>query len=385
MCRSKLVCCMLSVALGALAADADAQMTTRYRATVPGGMIMIGNTSGLDAAPFVPAPVVGTVGALGTGTEDDGIDVFWRSNSPGAGQATASTSNTIALARSQAILNLPAGASVIYARLYWGARQVNVGDPDPGAVISRTGVFNTGVVADFAAEDNSARYQCGADITSIVRARGSGTYELSGVEAFNVISVNADRYYIGWAMVVIYERDGDPVQEMTLMDGFHLVTLVAPYSTTIFRSSPYSSGPVSLSFFACNGSDLQAGDSVSVNGSLISNALNPSNNIFNSTRSRLGISGYAVGDLPQLTGGPRSTGLIDIDTFDVSASASGPGDVTLQVTSANTSENFVLGAIALAVPVQVGSQPCAGDADGNGVVNFTDITDVLNNFNVVCP
>lgn len=370
--------------LGLLGSAAHAQLTTRYRATVPGGMAIIGNTSGLDAAPFVPAPVVGTVGALGSGTADDSVDVFWRSNSPAVGQAAANTSVTVAQARSQAMLSLPSGASVIFARLYWSARLGTGGTPDTSATIGRQGVFTTALTADFSAEDNSERYQCAADITAIVRARGSGAYEVSGVDCFNIVNFDSPRYHIGWAMVVIYERDGDPFHEMTVVDGFHLVTLIAPASSTIARSSAYSSGPISLGLIGFNGSDLQTGDGIAVNGSPISDALNPANNIFNCTRARFGSSAYVAGDLPQLTGGPRSTGLVDIDVIDVTAQASGPGDVLIQATSTNSSENYMVGAFALAVPVDIGGL-CPGDADGNGTVNFADITEVLTNFGFLCP
>lgn len=367
-----------------ISGSTQAQMTTRYRATVPGGMVIIGNTSGLDAAPFVPAPVVGTVGALGSGTDDDAADVFWRSNSPAVGQATASTSITVAQARSQAMLNLPSGASVIYARLYWSARQGTAGTPDLSATIGRQGVFAQSVTADFGADDPSDRYVSAGDVTSIVRANGAGAYEVSAVDSFNFVNASVPRHHIGWAMIVVYERDDDPFQEMTVIDGFHLVTLIAPFTTTVPRSSTFSSGPVSLGVVGFNGSDLQTGDGITINGGAISDALNPANNIFNCTRSRFGAGAYVAGDLPQLTGGPRSTALVEIDVIDVTAQASGAGDVTIQATTTNSSENYMVGALALAVPVDIGGM-CPGDADGNGIVNFADISKVLTNFNLPCP
>jgi len=75
---------------------------------------MFGNTLGWDCS-ISPTNLVltGTVNCTGVAnTADSGIDVYWQSDSPAAGQATASGAITMANARSTAMLVLPSGARV---------------------------------------------------------------------------------------------------------------------------------------------------------------------------------------------------------------------------------------------------------------------------------
>ncbi|HEX4478801.1 MAG TPA: hypothetical protein VH142_27150, partial [Polyangiaceae bacterium] len=87
----------LGVALGILSTnDAEAAQTLRVQVTQNGDFAMIGNTLGWDCGAGAPAPTVGTVpGAIpliscGINTADTSPDVFWESDDPAAGQATAS-------------------------------------------------------------------------------------------------------------------------------------------------------------------------------------------------------------------------------------------------------------------------------------------------------
>src|SRR3989442_6205645 len=89
-----------------------------------GSFSIIGNTSGHDCAVTSPVPVVGNVGMCGVFTDDRGDDVFWKADDPMAGQASANLTNVALQASSTALLttsDLPPGAKVTYARMYWGA------------------------------------------------------------------------------------------------------------------------------------------------------------------------------------------------------------------------------------------------------------------------
>ena len=116
--RSKLALLAAIAALGA-SGRAVAAVALRHHASQVGDFVVIGNTLGQDCRSQVPAPVLGTVGACGSNTSDRGPDVFWRSNDPGA--AAADNTITVGNTRSTAMLNLPAGVTVTYARLYWSA------------------------------------------------------------------------------------------------------------------------------------------------------------------------------------------------------------------------------------------------------------------------
>ncbi|HMW78094.1 MAG TPA: hypothetical protein PKA22_09865, partial [Rhodocyclaceae bacterium] len=104
--------------------QAHGAQTVRFTTDDHGDMVLFGNTLGHDCGPGIPAPLVGTVGACGANFGDSSIDVFWRSDSPMVGGAEASTAITPTMARSQAVFQLPVGATVLYARLYWQGQRV---------------------------------------------------------------------------------------------------------------------------------------------------------------------------------------------------------------------------------------------------------------------
>ena len=88
--------------------------SVRYQVDQHGDFVLLGNTLGYDCGPGVPAPVVGTVGACGTNTSDTAPDVFWRAAD--SVSAAADTTTTTRSRGSTAILILPTGAVVTYAR-----------------------------------------------------------------------------------------------------------------------------------------------------------------------------------------------------------------------------------------------------------------------------
>lgn len=80
---------------------------------------------------------------------------------------------------SRADLNLPSGATVLFAGLYWGAdsssalhTQVRLATPASSAYTALTGVVLGAAGSD---------YQAFADVTSLVQAAGNGTYTVANV------------------------------------------------------------------------------------------------------------------------------------------------------------------------------------------------------------
>ena len=65
-----------------------------------------------------------------------------------AGQATANQNITAAQARSTAVLNLPVGATITYARIYWAGMLPTMMTPDTGVRIERPGSLDQTVMAD---------------------------------------------------------------------------------------------------------------------------------------------------------------------------------------------------------------------------------------------
>jgi len=117
----------------------NAQFTNYYNDKFNGNFVIIGNTLAQDFAAGVASPVVGNVSAGGTNTTDTAPDIFWRSDSPSLNQAEANNLITSANARSTAFLNLPSGAVVKKAILYWAAKYN--GTPSHTALLERPSLF----------------------------------------------------------------------------------------------------------------------------------------------------------------------------------------------------------------------------------------------------
>ncbi|MDR3360901.1 MAG: hypothetical protein LBO20_09745, partial [Bifidobacteriaceae bacterium] len=137
--------------------------------------------------------------------------------------ADASTYNS-----SSSQLNLPDGAQVLFAGLYWGARldagsQGVKGDPDQAQFIklkvpgdSAYQDIEGTVVAQNGGQKNA--YQSYKDITGIVKAAGNGDYWGANVNA----GTGLDRY-AGWALTVVYSAPSLPLRNLTVFQGFETV------------------------------------------------------------------------------------------------------------------------------------------------------------------
>ena len=194
---------------------------------------------------------------------------------------------------SSATLALPAGASVLFAGLYWGANtsRGTRGAPAPDvaargrARLTPPGAAAVAVTAD-RVDDGSARSQAGAyqafaDVTATVRAAGPGTYTLADVQT----GAGLDRY-AGWALVVAYSAPGAPSRDLSVFDGFLAVNDGdAPHELSVSGFRTPRSGPVRtrVGFVAYEGDRSQGGDGAAFNGTPLGDAASPANNFFNST------------------------------------------------------------------------------------------------------
>jgi hypothetical protein len=183
---------LAAAALNVAPAPAQAAPTLRYQADQHGDIIIIGNTASQNCkatgtAPATPHIAFGTLGACGTNTSDTAPDVFWRSDSPMLGQAEANSTIVAAQARSTAILatgsqtglQLPAGAAITYARLYWAGLVPNLAALANTMTLGRTGGFSATITADTtwtATRSSVIWYQKSADVTALFQAHGVGTY-----------------------------------------------------------------------------------------------------------------------------------------------------------------------------------------------------------------
>jgi len=197
---------------------------------------------------------------------------------------------------SSATLNLPAGSTVLFAGLYWSAQgaaavsnrnQVRFAVPGGGYATVTASQFDT-----VAGTSGRTDYQGFADVTAQVLAAGNGVYAVANIASGHN---NANNTWAGWSLVVAYRNNGMPSRSLNVFDGL----LRADGSNPILDLSvgPFitpPTGPVNSTLGVLtwdgdrasddNGNGLEFGPTVP-NLSVVSNAINPEQNFWNSTIS----------------------------------------------------------------------------------------------------
>lgn len=179
---------------------------------------------------------------------------------------------------STATLSLPAGADVLYAGLYWGGYSA--------ASTRNTAKFAVpggGYVALTAQQLDAIgnAYQGFVDVTTQVRNAGNGTYGVADV----VSSPGATDVWAGWSLVVVYHLNTLLSRNLTVADGF---VYTGPGNDVILNVSGFLTPPTGtvqagVGFIAYDGDLGHTGEDLILNASLLSDGLNPANNVFNST------------------------------------------------------------------------------------------------------
>ena len=130
---------------------------------------------------------------------------------------------------SSADLQIPAGAPVLFAGLYWGAGAS--GDQAKGRAPANAASVRlrlpggtayttvTGSVTAMSTSGSNKTYAAFADVTSQVRASGRGTYVVADVKGD--LGIN---HFAGWSLVVVYGDPTEPVRAMSVFDGLVSVT-----------------------------------------------------------------------------------------------------------------------------------------------------------------
>ncbi|RKG84026.1 DUF3344 domain-containing protein, partial [Corallococcus sp. CA049B] len=348
------------LALALLAPESSASSFTYppvYQVEQRGDFVLLGNTLGWNCESPGPAPLVGTVGACGSATQDSSADIHWTLD---GGMAFADTSVPPGSARSQAMLVLPPGASVTYARLYWSGTTSVYSRPGPSgldwtATLSREGVFSTDLRANGGSEifdptpAGYSRYEATLDVTALVRQHGAGAYTLSGADALDFRDLDSPHPASAWWMVVFYQLESEPIRKLWLYTPYALTTFEA--TLTGIEIPPAHSAK--LGVIAYQGNAFQGPDWLHVNGTPVSDAQNPEDDFFNSSHSTLGVVQSHDGDLPRLSGAPGSMSGLDLDVVDVTARFS-TGDTSVEVATGSNSDNFDIVGFVLSV---VGPQP----------------------------
>ncbi|MCK6590012.1 MAG: hypothetical protein L6Q76_20770, partial [Polyangiaceae bacterium] len=340
----------------AFAGRAEAAPQLRKQVDQKGDFVLIGNTLGFECNNPV-MPVVGTADCAGSANNADSApDLFWRADAPMPGQAQANTGVMVGNARSSAMLSIPMGATVTHAYLYWGASLLAPG-VDNMVTLDREGGFTQSLTAikTFQAGNN---YQAVADITDIVQAQGPGSYRVSGVNVANIVGLDNPNTFGGWWMVVFYALPTDPPRNLALFEGLDAVFNGNPQNVTLSGFLVPNAGfDAKLGVVAYEGDEGTLGDRLFFNPSnpanppvaeALTNMVNPADNFFNSTRSSLGMPVSNAGDLPQLTGGPRSMAGIDIDVVDIQSKLM-PMQMSAPIVATSTGDVYLLGGFVTSI------------------------------------
>jgi large repetitive protein len=263
---------------------ADRAFTPRFSTNANGDIAIVGNT--LETCQTSVPDCANARAGVGTVLNNNNFSMV-----------RVNTDST-ALDSSSARLSLPAGARVLFAGLYYGSR-TNAGTggkaaPDstvaglgkvdlkpPGA----SGFEHLTAAVDLSSDVTGA-YASFVDVTGQVQRAGSGVYTVA-----NVQSATGEDRYAGWAHVVAYEAAGEPPRNLTVFDGLASVTQGKPAVTIpVSGFQTPLTGPVrtKLGFVAYEGDRGISGDSATLDGKVLSDALNAGNNFFNSVISNDG-------------------------------------------------------------------------------------------------
>ncbi|WP_038056888.1 DUF3344 domain-containing protein [Thermus amyloliquefaciens] len=201
---------------------------------------------------------------------------------------------------SSATLTLPSDAEVLWAGLYWGARArendagrntIYLKAPGSSLYQTITGTVLGTITTNFVSGNNTYRpYVAFADVTSIVRTSGVGTYWVGGIRAQTGNDLLG--YYAGWSLVVVYRSPSATFKNLVVYDGLAVVSSLEGFPSATITPSGFLTplvGPVTarLGAVAFEGDGGITGDQLRVNGSALSDSQNPSNNFFNSSVSDL--------------------------------------------------------------------------------------------------
>jgi clumping factor A len=341
---------------GAYAQQAAAVPVLRRQVDQHGDILWIGNTSAQECAAGAgaPVPLTHVIGACGTQFNDSAPDIFWRADSPIDGQAAANNTITAANARSTAVLTLPVGATVTYARIYWGG-QLGSNTPDTGITLDRVGGFSASVTADQSysvAHPNTAGtwwYESTADVTSLVSTNASGGYRVSGIDSVGLVNFNSENPFVAWSIIVFYELASEPTRNLALFDGLDLVSNNNPVTVTLSGFLVPNAGfDAKLGVMAYEGDTTFTNDALIFNTNTLTDAVNPAANFFNGSRSWLGSPVSVAGDLPQMSGLGASMSGFDLDVVNITPYVA-PAQTSATIQATSSGDTYMIGAFATSI------------------------------------
>ena len=188
-------------------------------------------------------------------------------------------------------LAIPAGASVLFAGLYWTASAPTGLSASRAKQAKLKGPLDT-AYSDVTATDYDPAdatyygYDCFLDVTDAVRTQGGGSWTFGGAAMRPGLGSGA-----GWSLVVVWSAPGMPLRDLTVTDGQRVVSGTNLISIPIsgFRAPAAGRVQSDVGMVAFEGDRGVAGDYLQLNSTIVKDALHPTDNTFNSWISNSGV------------------------------------------------------------------------------------------------
>ncbi len=355
---------LLAGALIWSAGAAQAAYVSRFSSIANGAVTFTGNTIGLNKNAGTNAP--GTSGAIGT---------FITTNLGSSdGTYPAGTTANWALNSSNAVLTIPAGSTVLYAELIWSG-SYSYGGENVSASLGNSVTFTTpsgaGLIAPAAATSQtlgtgSAAGGCtttpcfyvrSANVTTQVRAAGTGTYTVGGIPATQSDTDNTANTG-GWTLAVAYSNGTLPSRSLSIFVGAEIGGSAAA-SVSGFCTPPTGPRSGRLMVSAIEGDSGGTGDQMlfGATAGTLAAVFGPRNPVGNFFASQINNdagntdTGGSFGTSNQ-TPGTSSVGRqgYDITNVDVSPSLAN-NQITAFAQGTTTGDQYLINALGLQINV----------------------------------
>lgn len=298
-----------------------------------------------------------------------GTEATWRTSGTNVCTVITKKNQTV----SKTLSGIPAGATILAAHLYWAGS---------GSAADYSVTFNNGSGSKTvnAQRQYSGTYVQGtttysyfggaADVTSLVK--GNGTY------AFGGLTVDASATYCnvqgvlgGFALLVVYNDPAQPFRVLNMYEGFQYTrnSSITLNLSNFRMPSPLNGNTGRIGHITWEGDQSlnQQGENLSFNGTVLTDALNPSGNQFDSQSN--------------IDGDTASYG-IDFDAYTIGDPIIKAGDTSSTTTYASGQDLVWLNVELVAVPnvptvdLQVTmtrtGEPVAGGAVSYAIVPFNN-------------
>lgn len=237
-----------------------------------------------------------------------------------------------------ASLAIPYGATVLSAQLYWAGS----GTSDYTVTFESRDITATRKYSSATTGNGYDYFGGAADVTAIVKAKGSGTYSFSGLTVANGNPWCASQGVLGgFSLLVVYSVSSEPERVLNIYEGFRYVqnnkVVVNASNFRWDRKSYAVKEKARIGHITWEGDPTlsQNGESLLFEGEEMTDTLNPAGNQFNSS-SNINNSGNSYG--------------IDFDAYDTTVTIWSQYDASVTTTYSSGQDLVLLNAEILVVP-----------------------------------